>query len=311
MKDELPFISVIIPTYRRPRQLARCVEALRHSDYPKNRFEIVVVDDGSDGPLEEVIDPPCTDPRVTLLRQSHAGPAAARNYGANRAKGEYLAFTDDDCRPAPDWLRAITERLSSDPAILVGGQTVNALSENGYSSASQVILEIAYAFYNGKPDQAKFFASNNLAVPAGVFHSIGGFDPAFTTSEDRDLCDRWLRGGNRLAYAPDALVYHAHKLTLRSFWNQHVGYGRGAWRHHHARAQRGAGPFRPNMGFYISLLRRPLSRGLSSRGLRLLLSILVALVANAAGFAAESLKRRPMMTGHPGSGPMIVRPVDP
>jgi GT2 family glycosyltransferase len=88
----------------------------------------------------------------------------------------------------------------------------------------------------------------------------GGFDETFTTSEDREVCDRWLARGLRLVYAPDAVVHHAHALTLRSLWRQHFGYGRGARRFHLARAARGAGGFRPEGSFYLKLLRASLSR---------------------------------------------------
>ena len=278
-----PNFSVIIPTYMRPKQIAACLKAFTRLDYPRDRFEIIVVNDGGVIPLEPIIRPFSRDIEIRLLHQPNAGPAAARNYGAIHAKFEYLAFTDDDCRPAPDWLHTLSVPLTGH-RVLVGGQTVNALSDNHYSSASQVILDVAYLYHNPQPDHARFFASNNLALPARPFQALGGFDPAFTTSEDRDLCDRWLRSGYRLVYAPQALVYHAHELTFSAFWRQHSAYGRGAWRYHRARALRGDGPFRPDLTFYRSLFRRPFSRGLSTASLRLFGLVLLSQIANAAGF---------------------------
>ena len=95
-------VSIVIPTYGRPDQLAACLDSLEALDYPRDRFEVIVVDDGSPQPL-----PPYGGAlRVTLVRQAHAGPAAARNTGAAASRGRWLAFTDDDCRPAKIATRA-------------------------------------------------------------------------------------------------------------------------------------------------------------------------------------------------------------
>lgn len=73
------------------------------------------------------------------------------------------------------------------PGRAIGGRVLNALLDNPYSSTSQAILELVYAYYNAEPAQARFFASNNLALPTLQFRAIGGFDATFATSEDRDL----------------------------------------------------------------------------------------------------------------------------
>ena len=104
MKQDQPFFSIIVPTYNRPRQLADCLRALSALDYPRRRFEVIVVDDGSASPLAEVVAPFHPLFRLTLVTQDNAGPAAARNTGAALAQGEFLAFTDDDCLPSGRWL---------------------------------------------------------------------------------------------------------------------------------------------------------------------------------------------------------------
>lgn len=83
-----PFFSIIIPTYSRPEQLVACLQSLTHLDYPRDRFEVIVVDDGSDMPLEGVVTPLRNWLEVTLLRQMNSGLGVARNTGAARAKGE-------------------------------------------------------------------------------------------------------------------------------------------------------------------------------------------------------------------------------
>jgi len=170
---------------------------------------------------------------LTLLTQTNAGPAKARNSGALQAKGEFLAFTDDDCIPASDWLKNLAARCTSGSSNhAIGGSTLNALKENPYSSASQIIIDAVYSYYNADPTQARFAATNNLTVPKDQFLRLGGFNTIFRTSEDREFCNRWLSHGNSIIYAQEVVVYHAHDLSLRSFLRQHFNYGCGSFHFH-------------------------------------------------------------------------------
>jgi glycosyltransferase involved in cell wall biosynthesis len=302
ISDRVLGFSIIVPTHNRPGALLRCLSALSDLSYPRNRFEVIIVDDGSAQPLEAVVHPFRDALDLSLVRQARAGPAAARNTGASQARGRFLAFADDDCQPAPDWLAALEVRSTGTPGSAICGRTLNALVDNPYSTAMQLIRDVVYAHYNANPDQAQFLASNNLAVPTKRFHSIGGFDarefPA-ACSEDRDFCARWLHNGYPLIYAAEAFVNHAHPLNLRSYCEQHFRRGCWAFRYHQARSRRGSGRLRDDLGFYGDLL--PALRGAfpaGPRGRALLLTILLALwqSVNAAGYvwerAAHSLGTR-------------------
>ena len=286
-----PTFSVIIPTCQRPASLVRCLEALARASAVREDYEVIVVDDGGSTALEKTVAPFGERMAVRLLRQANAGPAAARNTGAAQARGEFLAFTDDDCIPAADWLDALAGPLRAAPHCMVGGRVRNALSANPYSSASQAIIDLVYAYYNSDPRRARFLASNNMALPAETFRALGGFTASFRTSEDRDLCDRWLGAGYLLAFAPDAVVDHAHELTLRAFWRQHLGYGRGAFRFYRAHAQRSATDSTLGPGFYVAMLRRlpGMLRGLPV-GRAVVLAGLLGMwqIANLVGFASEA-----------------------
>lgn len=295
MEQQTAFFSIIIPTYNRPEKLADCLQSLSHLDYPCDQFEVIVVDDGSKTPLQPVVSIFLDRLDVTLLKQTNTGPAAARNAGAERARGEYLAFIDDDCTPHPDWLQKLGNRLAEAPDHVIGGRTLNALVENLYSTASQNLLNAGYAYYNPIPGQASFFASNNLTVPAAHFRSIGGFDVTFKTSEDRDFCDRWRHHGLQMTYAPEILINHSHPLNLRLFWRQHFNYGRGAYRYHQARARRGTGRFRPSPTFYLSLFFNSLMKEQKRRVVWMKMLLVISQVANAMGFFCEAfsqIKRR-------------------
>lgn len=291
MNQQIPF-SVIIPSYNRPKQLVTCLESLTRLEYPRDRFEVIVIDDGSDEPLDAVVDSFDNQLPLKLIRQENAGPAAARNHAAKLARGRYLAFTDDDCTPAHDWLKALETRFAQAPEDIIGGRTVNNLPDNPFSTTSQNIISMGYEHYNATPDQARFFASNNMVVPAERFRELGGFNKSFTTSEDRELCDRWLHLGYKMTYAPEVVIYHAHPMNLRSFWRQHFSYGCGAFRFHQARAEKGWGNFQIEENYYIRLLRYPFVRGQGRQGLVLTGVLFVSQVANAAGFFWEMGKSK-------------------
>jgi len=284
MNHDLPFFSVIVPTYERPEQLRACLHALARLDYPAQCFEVIVVDDGSKVAPAAIVMAVSGSIDARLIVQPNAGPAAARNMGAAEARGEFLAFTDDDCLVGANWLRAFGAQFKQTPHRLLGGQTLNALDANRCAATSQMIMEVVYAHYNANPNDARFFASNNFAMAADQFRAVGGFDEDFRTAEDREFCDRWLARGFRIGDAPGALVNHAHLLTLRSLWKQHFGYGRGAWRFHQTRASRGAEPFRPDMSFYLKLLSASCSRVRRSPASLMPVWLLWSQMANTAGF---------------------------
>lgn len=292
--QERPVFSIIIPTYNRPKQLVACLQAFTRLDYPRDRFEVIVVDDGSKTPPEAVVAAFRARLQVTLILQPHTGPAIARNTGALQAKGRFLTFTDDDCAPAADWLQALTAHFVQIPNHMIGGRTINAVPDNLYSAASQLLVDYVYAYSNTGLNQAHFFASNNLALPADRFRAIGGFNPVFplAAGEDRELCDRWLSHGYHMTYAPEVVIYHAHALTFRTFWRQQFNYGRGALLFHQARAwrtQKDAGL--ESLSFYLNLLRYPFSQLRRGQALMLAALLLMSQVAITAGFLWQGLNQ--------------------
>ncbi|MFZ1744917.1 MAG: glycosyltransferase [Nitrospirales bacterium] len=292
MKTAEPIFSIVIPTYNRPKQLAACLQACSQLDYPYDRFEIIVVDDGSQVPVEVLNNDGSNLPNTICLRQFNTGPASARNMGAQHARGDILAFTDDDCAPTQQWLRELAQSFNDVPAGLVGGRTVNGLVDNIYSTASQMIVDEAYAFFLSRDSDLRFFASNNMAVATRLFHKIGGFDSSFRTSEDREFCDRWIRQGHPLVYTTKAIVHHYHQLTLTAFCRQHFSYGRGAFQFHRTRAGCGRSLSKPDPGFYASVFRR----ALSWKPLRMAGLLGLWQMANLAGFLWQAAHHTPVFT---------------
>ena len=295
-----PDVSIVIPTYRRPERIARCLDSLLELEYPQERLQVVVVEDG--GPTAEHDDLRARDfggLEVLFLGQPHAGPAVARNLGARHARGELLAFTDDDCCPRPDWIAQLLAVHGGRERTLVGGHTINALAGNVLSGASQAL--VSYITRYGQDSGEPFFASNNILVPRNLFNQIGGFDETFPLAggEDRELCDRLHHLGVAQLHAPEALIDHYHHLSPGSFWRQHFRYGRGAYRYHLSRADRSGTSLvqeygsmaRTMLRFYTGLLSWPFG-GRERRPLSTSLLLLGSQVPNTLGFFAEKLSER-------------------
>lgn len=282
---------MIIPAFNRPAATARCVGALRLLTPTPGAFEVLVIDDGSNPPLTlGGLTEGDDGPRVRIIRQDNAGPAAARNAGARAALGRLLAFTDNDCAPDPGWLTALWQAHLENPVALLGGVTVNAARASVPAQASQDLLAFLYADMERRRYDAPFFASNNLAVGSERFAELGGFDTSFplAAGEDREFGDRFFHAGGTLTLVPDAVVRHHHAMTVGRFWRQHHNYGRGALHFQNARAKFGRPGMKPEgPGFYWGMLSEPFRA--PEPGARLRRSALIALsqLATAAGYAAE------------------------
>ncbi len=287
--------SIIIPTRNRPGALASCLEALTGLLWDKAHFEVIVVDDASDDPLDAVVSPFASRLPLHLLRVERGGPAAARNRGARLAQGDFLAFTDDDCLPTPGWLNALASTFTEHPEAGVGGRTLNRLVDNTFSSASQLLISFLYDYHNRDSQDARLLTSNNLAFPAACFRQLGGFDTGYTlaASEDREICARWRHRGFDLLYRPEALVYHAHPLAPRSFWRQHFNYGRGAYQFHQARRHYEQTRVRIEpLTFYTDLLAYPFRSYSPLRALMLSALLFLSQLAHTAGYLWQRQQSR-------------------
>lgn len=283
--------SVIVPTRDRPLELARCLSAVGQCDFDRTRMEVIVVNDGGVPVNADHVSKSCEGVSLRFLDKPNGGPASARNFGATFATSEFLAFIDDDCAPSRDWLKCLERAVSSKPDALHGGRTVNLLSDNRYSQASQTLLDYVYNYYNDESRRRNcFYASNNMTAPAALFAGLGGFDETFRTAEDRDFCRRWRAAGREFRYSPEVVVFHGHQLSLRSLQRQHFQYGRGAlpyWRKA-ARMNDQRLKVEP-LAFYIGMLRHPFAQNQKDPALLAAL-VFLSQLANAAGFATEAAR---------------------
>jgi glycosyltransferase involved in cell wall biosynthesis len=283
----------VVPTFNRPQQLADCLDALSAQTLPKECFEVIVVDDGGSHPLTGITESFAGRLHIKFLRQANGGCASARQCGIDNAEGEYLAFTDDDCRPAPDWLTRIEAVLKRNPDCAVAGRTINGLRDDLYAEATQSIVEALVTSGRDRAGYVRYAPTHNLAFRKAPLMAIGALDRSWRIAggEDRDLCARWSQGGFRLAYESLATVLHYHRLNLRGFLRQHFHYGRGAWRYYTNKA---SFPRFESPRLYSSLLLTPFREQPIGRALAVCGLVLLAQSATGVGLLVQAVRRGPV-----------------
>jgi GT2 family glycosyltransferase len=229
-----PAVTVVVPTYERGAIVARSLEALAAIESPPGGHEIVVVDDGSSAPNAAIVDRAVAAvPGATLLRQENRGPAAARNAGYRQGSGPLVAFLDDDCSPAADWLVQLVDAFESDPALSGAGGRVLPAPPRNWVSRFCAVTE----YSSGVPDTFENAATANACYRRAVLDELGGFDESFLRpgGDDPDLSARARAAGHRLVFVPSAVVYHAEFEHfgdfVRSMFNRGLGEARLVRKH--------------------------------------------------------------------------------
>lgn len=222
-------VSVVIPSYNRREALAEVIRALRAQTYPADRFEVVVVLDGSEDGSRELLEAVRSEGQLALrvLWQPNQGAGRARNRGAEAARGELLVFLDDDVVPRPDLLEAHVRAHRERPGDVVLGQMLFVAS-----GPRTVIVDWEAEWYAqhfkdlARPDYRfdcwDFFAGN-VSLARRDFIDLGGFDEAFTNygCEDWELGVRLLKSGRRLRFCGQAVGEHRYGVDLAG-WLHHA-----------------------------------------------------------------------------------------
>jgi glycosyltransferase involved in cell wall biosynthesis len=210
--------SIIIPAKNEQEHISQCISAISRLNYPKDEFEIIVVDNGS------------TDETVSILRKEglnvYEKPditlGELRNFGAAVARGEFLAFLDADCIVDPDWLSNARNALRDPTAGCTGSTPLAPINgpwvERVWSSFRTRRSEKSYT---------SWINSSNFIVRKSLFNKIGGFDPGLKTCEDVDICMR-LRDHGKVLFDPAIKVIHlGEPKTIRQFFLKEVWRGKG------------------------------------------------------------------------------------
>ena len=205
--------SIIIPTFNGAARIGHCLDALLPQTSGKE-IEILVVDDGSTDQTATVVG---GYPGVRLITQTNAGPASARNRGAQEARGRILLFTDDDCVPMPNWLEAMLDCFGD--AEVVGAKGVYRTHQRSLAARFvQIEYEDKYRLMAGQLT-IDFVDTYSAGFIRDRFLEMNGYDTSFPVAcaEDIELSYRMSSRGWKMKFVPGAIVYHTHPATLSSY----------------------------------------------------------------------------------------------
>lgn len=213
--------SVIIPVYNRPDEVNELLESLTLQTCKD--FEVVVVEDGSSIPCQEVVEKYSDRLDIHYYNKPNSGPGQTRNYGAERSHGEYLIILDSDCILPPGYFEAVEKELQSSPADAFGGP------DRAHASFTDIQKAINYSMTSffttggirgGKKKMDKFYPrSFNMGVRRSVYQTLGGFSK-MRFGEDIDFSIRIFKAGYRCRLFPSAWVYHKRRTDLKKFFKQ-------------------------------------------------------------------------------------------
>ena len=216
-------VSVVITTRNGADRLPTVLSALERQTLPRDRFEVIVADDGSTDDTAAVAN---AHPLARAV--SAGGPVGqptASNLGVRASSAPAIAFTDDDTVPAPDWLERGLERLAAAPAAVHAGHIELALCDPP-TVAALVDLGRGYLDQKSYADEG-FGATANLWVRREVLDRLGGFDERFLSQgHDRDFGERAKQAGIDILYAPDVIVEHPARSRARELWRVAFRLGR-------------------------------------------------------------------------------------
>lgn len=213
-------VSVIIPALNEEEMIGKCLESLAESCYPLDRFEVILVDNGSTDHTLEIARSFSTRLRLTIHQRPGVNISALRNLGAAAAKGEVLAFLDADCSVPSNWIENAASNLASDSAGVIGGN-ITIPEDSGW--VARTWFQVAYAPKDG---EVAYVPSGNMLMKSSTFMQIGGFNEAIKTSEDCELCSR-ARGERFTVREISALtvIHWRTPQTLKEFYRREAWHG--------------------------------------------------------------------------------------
>lgn len=217
--------SLIIPAYNAEKTIAACLESTLNQSLSRKDYDVIVVDDGSTDKTSEIV----MNYPVRLLKQQNQGPAAARNTGANEAKGDILIFTDSDCELDVNFLEKIITPIEEDPEIVGIQGSYKTKQKEFMAQFGQVEIETRYRKMS-RNKYIDFIGTYAAAYKKNVFMEYGGFDTGFSqaSGEDTEFSYKLYQKGHKMVFKPEAFVYHLHPIHIKHYLKSK--FYRGYWR---------------------------------------------------------------------------------
>lgn len=227
---EYPFVSVVVGVRNEERFIEECIESLLKLNYPKDCYEIIIVDGMSTDKTRELVQ----KYPVRLLLNERKNVAAARNLGVESSKGDLVAFTDGDCKVDPDWLKVLVYEMRNAPddVVCVGGPNLIFETDPVFGRVVGYAQETflgsggsAQSKNSTKKHYVNSLPNCNAMYKKFAIKEVGGFDEKFIVGQDGDLNYRIGKKGHKFLYIPEAQVLHHRRGTLKSFSVRMFKYG--------------------------------------------------------------------------------------
>ena len=213
--------SIIVPVFNRPDEVDELLESLLSQE--EKDFEVSIVEDGSQVPCKKVCDKYADRLDLHYYQKKNSGPGQSRNYGAERAGGDYLLILDSDVVLPRRYLRAVSEELDRKPADAFGGPD---RAHDSFTDTQKAISYSMTSFFTtggirgGKKKLDKFYPrSFNMGIRRDVYQELGGFSK-MRFGEDIDFSIRIFKAGKHCRLFPEAWVWHKRRTDFRKFWRQ-------------------------------------------------------------------------------------------
>lgn len=227
---EYPFVSVVVGVRNEERFIEECIESLLKLNYPKDCYEIIIVDGMSTDKTRDLVQ----KYPVRLLLNERKNVAAARNLGVESSKGDLVAFTDGDCKVDPDWLKVLVYEMRNAPddVVCVGGPNLIFETDPVFGRVVGYAQETflgsggsAQSKNSTKKHYVNSLPNCNAMYKKFAIKEVGGFDEKFIVGQDGDLNYRIGKKGHKFLYIPEAQVLHHRRGTLKSFSVRMFKYG--------------------------------------------------------------------------------------
>lgn len=226
MVKKQPFVSVIVPTLDEEKNIEDCLESLLNLDYPEKKYEIIVVDGGSEDKTVEI----AKKYQVKVLHNKKKNAAAGRNIGIKNSMADLVAFTDADCVVSKKWLKVLVSNIS-EKVSCVGGPSLTHREDYFSTSVSYVLT----SFFGSAGSAQSYVYKEKTFVPSlpntnalywkKSIESAGFYDETFETGQDAELNYRIQKSGGKFLFVPEAKVWHRFKSTPKKFARRMFQYG--------------------------------------------------------------------------------------
>ena len=216
-------VSVVVAVFNAEAYINNCLASLQYQTYPIDKYEIIVVDDGSKDATGSIVR---TFENVRYVYQANQGPSVARNKGIEKARGDIIAFIDSDCEATATWLESLVhiyrENVSDQRVAAVGGAQIGHPDDDVFARKVDCFLRgVGFIGDYVKPHASVSMVSHNASCNASyrstVLREVGGFRPGLFPGEDVDLDKRLRDKGHIILFNPKAVVYH-HRIKTTTGW---------------------------------------------------------------------------------------------